>query len=198
MARLKRVRWFKLYPALLFAGCHTLLTGSPMPLWSVERLNDPQEVEAITETHLRLKGGTEVTLPFIKTIPKDNSLLREAVRAGVEIDEGGEVFGLLWVDRFCGNDPFVSRKRRINLTELAGALNPQGIDDSKVPPAKVDWLQKVGLISISQTRRDHREGHLGGMDIFDLRMVRRQLIESQLAVDDADSSMPDAFTDDRK
>src|SRR5258708_26241 len=48
------LRWLLLYPLLFVGGCHTLMTGSPIPLWYIERLDVPVQVKSINEEHLVL------------------------------------------------------------------------------------------------------------------------------------------------
>jgi hypothetical protein len=42
----------------------------------------------------------------------------------------------------CGNDPFVWIARRINLSDLAGIMDPDGIDDSIVHPDEIKDLKE--------------------------------------------------------
>jgi hypothetical protein len=134
-------RWIKrivLVPLLLFSGCHMLLTGSPIPLWYIESLHDPVTVTAIADESLVLADGRQVRLPYIKKLPKDDPTFGRAVSQGVEIGGDGKVVGLIEPCRMCGNDPVTYRRLRIDLSELAGSLDPGGIDDAIVSPA---WIQ---------------------------------------------------------
>ncbi len=131
-ARRRRVmlalRWLVFWPAVICMLPHFLLTGSPIPLWSLQSLQHPVRVEAVTEDHLVLAGGTRIKLPHIRRIPASSLLLQAAIKDGVEIAENGEVVGLLWMKRICGNDPVVWNKVRINLTDLSGEILPEGIE----------------------------------------------------------------------
>ena len=42
----------------------------------------------------------------------------------------------------CGNDPVVYYRSRVNLSELAGFLNPDGIDAAIVDPAEIQELKE--------------------------------------------------------
>jgi hypothetical protein len=53
-------RWLMIYPVLGLAGCHMLLTGSPIPLWYTERLDHPVLVKEVTETNLVLAEREQV------------------------------------------------------------------------------------------------------------------------------------------
>jgi hypothetical protein len=131
-----------LVPLLMFSGCHMLLTGSPIPLWHIERLRSPVAVVAIERETLVLDDGRRVRLPFIKRIPQDNPVFLRVLRHGVEVGDNGEVFGLIDPSRMCGNDPVVFYRRRIDLSELAGLLDFDGIDDSIVPPEVIQDLKE--------------------------------------------------------
>jgi hypothetical protein len=141
-------RWIKrivLVPLLLFSGCHMLLTGSPIPLWYIESLHDPVAVAAIADESLVLADGRQVRLPYIRKLPKDDPTFARAVSHGVEIGGDGKVVGLIEPCRMCGNDPVTYRRLRIDLSELAGSLDPGGIDDAIVSPAWIlDFKERYG------------------------------------------------------
>jgi hypothetical protein len=165
----RRGRWVRrvvLYPALALSGCHTLLTGSPVPLWHVERLDRPVAVEAVTEDALVLADGRRVRLPCIKRLPVGDPVFRLALRHGVEVSDRGEVFGLIDPPRTCGNDSVAFSRVRADLRELAGLLDPGGIDDSIVHPEAVQEIKNHGSRSLARN----------GMPYFivgQLRRVRR-------------------------
>jgi len=138
-------RWARclvVYPLLGFAGCHMLLTGSPIPLWHTERLDRPVPVKEVTEKSLFLADGRSVTLPFIKRLPLNDPVFLKALKHGVEVGQDGEGVGLLTVYPFCGNDPYHWQTKRINLSDLAGFLDPNGIDDSIVHPDEIKLLKE--------------------------------------------------------
>ena len=130
-----------LIPLLTLSGCHMLLTGSPIPLWHIERLNNPLTVKAIEGKVLVLADGRRVRLPFIRRLPQDNPAFVRALRHGIEIGEDGRVFGLIDPPRMCGNDPVIFYRQRIDLSELAGLLDFDGIEDSIVPPEVIQDLK---------------------------------------------------------
>lgn len=135
----------------------------PGPIVASQRLSSPIAVTAIGDT-LVLANGRRVRLPFIKTIPKDDPVFVRALEHGVEVDEKGEVFGLIEPPRMCGNDPVVFYRKRANLSDLAGILNPGGIDDSIVHPDEVRWLKEDGSRSPSRHGMPyHIMGKLAGM-----------------------------------
>src|SRR6516165_8876069 len=83
MNRWKWLRWLLLYPLLVVGGCHTLMTGSPIPLWYLENLNSPEVVASATDEHLVLQDGRTVRLPYIRQIPHDNPLFKAAIERGI-------------------------------------------------------------------------------------------------------------------
>lgn len=135
-------RWLLVYPLLGFAGCHMLLTGSPIPLWYSECLDHVVLVKELTDKNLVLADGRSVSLPFIKRLPRNDSVFLRALKHGVEVGQDGEVVGLLTVYRMCAHDPCVWVERRINLSDLAGFMDPDGIDDSIVHPDEIKLLKE--------------------------------------------------------
>ncbi len=59
-------------PVLATLGCHTLMTGSPIPLWHLEKLDNPASVESITSEYIKTDDGREITLPHITILPSDD------------------------------------------------------------------------------------------------------------------------------
>jgi hypothetical protein len=174
MNRWKWLRWLLLYPLLIVGGCHTLMTGSPIPLWYIEILDAPVSVSAASDDRLILQDGRTITLPFIKTIPHRNPLFKAAVANGIEVTSDGEVFGLMWSDRFCGNDPVVWRRMRVNLSNLAGALNPEGIDPAFLNPDWKSFLAERIRINPLEMRSSHDRGHLEAWDWMKMRNIRKE------------------------
>jgi hypothetical protein len=126
------VCWLFVAPSLLLSCDFLMMTGSPFPLWYSERLKDPAAVVRMTENQLVLADGRAVSLPFIRRLPRDDPAFLKALQRGVEVGADGEVIGLVKIHRFCGNDPFVWKAVRIKLSELAGLMDPDGIDDRVV------------------------------------------------------------------
>ena len=177
----KSIRWLVLYPALAFAGFLTLLTGSPLPLWHIESLNSPFAVRSISASHLVLDDGREVALPFIKELPSENPLFLAAISNGIEISPCGEAFGLMWLDRNCGNDPVVWRRLRTNLSFLSAALHPAGIDEARIHPDAIAYIQENKRINLSIQSSRHRKHHLTVWDWSMMRSVQREFEASEEA-----------------
>lgn len=173
--RWKPLRWVLLYPLLIVGGCHTLMTGSPIPLWYREKLDAPVQVLAATEENLVLRDGRKITLPFITRIPHDNPLFQAAIADGIEVTSDGEAFGLIWLDRFCGNDPTWWRRLRVDLSDLAGALQPEGIDDSTLHVEAKAFLEEQKRIDLTEMKSSHERGHLTVWDHLKMRSVRKAL-----------------------
>ena len=119
-----------------------LMTGSPVPLWYTERLQHPVAVKEVTDKTLILANGRSLSLPFIKRLPRNDPVFLKALKHGVDVGRDGEVVGLITVYPSCGNDPYHWYTFRINLSDLAGYMDPDGIDDSIVHPDEIVWLKK--------------------------------------------------------
>jgi hypothetical protein len=126
--------------ALLFSGFYFLLTGFPFPVYRIERLRSPVTVNHVDNDVLQLADGRQVSLPLIKELPADDALFNIALQHGVEVNTNGDIYGLIEWPKFCGNDPTIYNLRRINLTELAAALHPTGLDDAVIPTAEITRL----------------------------------------------------------
>ncbi len=136
----------------ILSALHMLGTGSPIPLWHIERLENPVAVTTIDSDALVLADGRRVRLPFITKIPKDDPAFARVLSHGVEVGDQGEVFGLIDPPRMCGNDPVVFYRKRIDLSEFAGLLDPDGIDDTIVLPEEIQEY-KENYYSRSRDRR---------------------------------------------
>jgi hypothetical protein len=170
----KSIRWLFLYPALAVAGCNTLLTGSPIPFWHIESLVNPVAVHSVSQTHFELEDGRKVALPFIKEIPSENPLLLAAISNGIEISPCGEAFGLMWLDRNCGNDLVVWRRLRTNLSLLSAALHPAGIDEARIHPDAIAYIQENKRIDLSIQSSSHRKHHLTVWDWSMMRAIQQE------------------------
>ena len=169
----KYIRRILLYPLLVVSGCHLLTTGSPIPLWHIESLNNPVPVTSVTGAHLILEDGCEVHLPYIVQLPKDNLLFQQAISDGIEIDDNGEIVGLIWFDRFCFRDAVWWRKMRVNLSGLAGALNPDGIDTSVISSKEIARLKEKLSIDLTQPKRSHSKCRLTLWDYTCMQTLRK-------------------------
>jgi hypothetical protein len=151
-ARGSWLRWLLIYPVLGLAGCHMLLTGSPVPLWYTERLDHPVMVKEVTDKTLVLADGRSVALPFTKRLPRNDPVFLKALKHGIEVGQGREVVGLITIYPTCGNDPYRWYTKRINLSDLAGFMDPDGIDDSIVPTEAIKDLKE------NENRTLYRDG----------------------------------------
>lgn len=183
----KVFRRLVLYPFLILWACATVLTGTPTPGWRLEKLNCPVAVKSIAPTGLVLFDGRTQTLPLVKRLPANDPLMLAAVKNGVEITEDGNVFGLLWVDRVCGLDPYVWDRRRVNLAILVAFLSPENLDEAQTPATVISEIQEYHRHFASDFRpRRYSEGRINGYDLqrmygieSDLRNAARQQAEPQ-------------------
>lgn len=176
-AAVKRSKWWwrlLLYPAFFVAAFNTLLTTSPIPLWYFATLDDPVKVMTMTEDHLVLADGRNITLPFIKKLPYDNKLFQAAIANGVEIMSDGEVVGLMRLDKWCGHDPIQWKRIHVNLSNLAGALRPEGIDESVMSGEHLAFVAEHKRIDLSTWDSSHQRGHLTTWDCTKMRQIRNE------------------------
>jgi hypothetical protein len=172
----KRTRRFILYPLLLPGGCHTLLTGSPVPTWHIERLTSPVPVQTIKPDGLVLGDGRTQKLPLVKCLPVDDPLILAAVKNGVEITDDGKVFGLLWVKPICGNDPFHWIRRRVTLALLAAILLPNNFDEAKIHADVLAQVQEEDQLFADQGRpRRYDVGRINGYDFARMSRIQNVL-----------------------
>jgi len=158
------------------------LTGSPIPLWYIETLDHPRLVASVTEQALVLEDGTRLELPHIRALSVGHPVFDDALQYGVEVREDGEVLGLLRVQKICGNDPVMYRRVRVNLSDLAGVLNPAGIDPKAVHPDYTEY----------QTRNSVGNDGLVRVDVFlllDMKSLRRE-INRTVGIPESDDYAP--------
>ena len=105
-----------------------MLTGHWYPLTQIDKLETPAAVEGWTPKGLDLADGRQVILPGVVALPANSPVLAEAVRQGVEISPEGQVYGLVKVHHWCGNDPVRKHLAKVNLAEMllfAGDASPE-------------------------------------------------------------------------
>ncbi len=129
------LRWIVLHPALACAALLAIVSAlfAIKPFWSSDRLDNPVQVAQVTPQTLNLADGRKIALPFIKVIPASHPVFVAAVKNGVEVSPDGTVYGLLKIQPTCGMTAYRYHIQRTNLSQLAGVLNQDGIDESVVP-----------------------------------------------------------------
>lgn len=165
---------------LVLGLLHYMWSGSPIPLWRVEVLDSPVQIRTITDSSFILEDGREVHLPYIKELPKDDPLIRAAIRDGVEINANGRVYGLLeHGDRLCG-DPVWWSRTRFDLSELSGMLNPEGLDEDRFYPVVKEDLCNFRYVRNSYVLdpSDHEKYSTSMM--WPLRKVRERFKEAEI------------------
>lgn len=151
----RRVGLFAVAVVSFLAFVQMRETGSPIPFCFIEFLDHPVAVAEVGEDALRLEDGREIRLPFMKRLPQGDPAFAKALERGVEINPSGEAFGLINPPRMCGNDLTFYDRRRINLSDLAGLLDPGGIDDSIVNP---DLIEEIVLLKGDESPASYRRG----------------------------------------
>ena len=125
----KRVIFVVMRAILLFVimpclAIHFLLTGFPIPLIRIGSLKNPIQIQNVESTWFIGKQGEKIILPYVSELPITNIVFREALSRGVEVDQHGNVYGLLKIWHWCGNDPVRYHIQRINLSVLVATLEP--------------------------------------------------------------------------
>lgn len=184
-------RWLLYYPILLVVGCHTLLTGSPIPLSYIEELTSPRQVTAVTSEALILDDGRHVALPYMESLPATDELFLRALEDGVEVMPDGEVIGLLRVYNICGNDPVAYRILRVNLSDLAAVISPSRISSTALAPGMIRYYREEGGELWTSKRVD-------GMLIVKMRSIRKQINHHSEKPDSSDDVIGNPGQHDRR
>ena len=129
--------------SLTLSALHLLFTGSPIPLVRVQPLKAPVQVRDLQQAGLVLEDGRLHPLPGIQELPLKSEVFKKAIERGVEVHPDGETWGLLRVQHWCGNDPYMYDLRRVNLSELAAVLHPDGLADHVNPDARELYLSDL-------------------------------------------------------
>jgi hypothetical protein len=134
-----------LIPVLGFVGLNLVivLLFTIKPFTERDHLDRPVTVKDVTEKEIMLADGRHVSLPFVKRVPGDDPVFRDVLEQGVEVDGRGEAFGPVTVYPSCGMTAYRYVIRRINLSDLAGALSPDSIDDPAIPPDEIRLLKAI-------------------------------------------------------
>lgn len=133
-------RWI-VSPLVVLSALYFMCTGSPIPLWHVEHLEEPVQVREVTREALVLDDGRRVTLPHVAAIPVDSPVFQAALQRGIEVGNGGSLYGLIKIYHWCGHDPVRYDLSRVNLDELAGVLDPDSIVHADEHPTQIERLK---------------------------------------------------------
>lgn len=137
--RWRWVGWMVLTPFLVYGGL--LLLFVIKPFTHVESLRHPLAVAAIKDDSLILEDGSRKTLALVNRLPKDDPIFLAAIKNGVEIDRDGNAFGLLTIYPSCGMTFERYSTIRVDLRDLAVALDPTRLDESVVSPEMIQYFK---------------------------------------------------------
>lgn len=173
-----------LFPVLAFVALNLVIAAliTIKPFTERDRLVRPVTVKNVTDTEIVLVDGRRVSLPFIKRIPKDDPVFREALEQGVEVDGRGEAYGLITVYPSCGMTAYRYVMRRINLSDLAGALSLDAISDPAIPRDEIQLLKESVSAPVV------RPGRVVDHFLSDIHRVRR--LREQYTVRQGDPGLP--------
>lgn len=119
---MKRLIYWPLILIGVLGAFHILLTGSPIPLWVVDKLNSPKAVASIENDLIKTINGEILPLPKAELLGEHFRLSEDVLKNGVELTPSGEVFGLIRVHHWCGNDPVRYHLARVSLMSLVTML----------------------------------------------------------------------------
>lgn len=102
---------------ILVMAVHYFQTGSPIPLWHIERLNNASRVAGFTTNRITLEDGRTIHAPELTIIPSNITAM--LLEHGVEIGTNGDVCVLAVHRASCGNSPYVYVSRRTTLRREA-------------------------------------------------------------------------------
>ena len=162
--RLMRLfRWMTVYPLV---GClgFVLVVGliqQVAAMWSAERLEHPVAVRAVDARGLTLADGRRVALRFLKRVPGDDPVLRSAVSQGVEVDGRGGIIGLLTFRPICGLELEAYHMKRVDLSEVAAAIDPDCVDDAVVPAEVIETHRPGFRVENPRVVSGHLHGEMG-------------------------------------
>ena len=148
-------RW--IYWPLILVGIllafHLLLTGSPIPLGIVDSLHSPKSVTAIEDDGVKTADGARANLPNASRIRERPLLVEDIFKHGIEVTPSGDVYGLIRIHHWCGNDPVRYHLARVNLLSLAALLeydqsmhaskrriDPGTLHFLRLPPAEIEEI----------------------------------------------------------
>ena len=167
--------WVVSIPFLGFMGVVLASTAliTIKPFVERDRLDRPVAVSKVTEKELVLADGRHLSLPLIKRIPKGDPVFQAVLEGGIEVDGRGEAYGLLTVYPSCGMTAYRYVMRKINLSDLAGALDPGGVDASAIDPEIIPLLKERKLAP--RTPEKLRDVDYAFSGIHLLRHLREEL-----------------------
>lgn len=125
---------------------HFLLTGSPVPVFKIESLDNPVAVMGWDSEGLALEDGRKIQLSGFISLPEQSKALSEATKQGVEIDSNGRIYGLVRIHHWCGHDPVRKHIARIDLASMLTFLNEGKLKESS-EDQKSGASQKRGMFT---------------------------------------------------
>jgi hypothetical protein len=111
--------------------------------------------------------------PHLESLPVADPIFINTIARGVEVEElNGEMFVLLDVLHWCGNDSTGKELRRVNLSDLAGYLAPRRVRAGVLTERAIARLESHRLLSEAFSGDDPRRQTLDVAGADHLRYVR--------------------------
>jgi hypothetical protein len=123
-----------------------MLTGSFFPIKKVDTLQHPIAVTRWDANGLNLADGRTVALPGLRLLPSTSPALAEVTKRGVDVGADGQVWGLVRIHHWCGNDAVREHVARVDLSQMMTFLRV-GEPTSGVPEPELLVNESGGKFS---------------------------------------------------
>jgi hypothetical protein len=115
----------------------------------VETLDQPIRVDSWDKDGLQLSDGRHVSLPGLLQLPNTSEAITQAIQRGVEIDGQSNIYGLVRIHHWCGNDSCRNHIARVNLAHMLMFLQ-QGVLARPLPQSLTADIPAAGSNSFSE------------------------------------------------
>ena len=104
--------------SVLLCGVGFALIRSIPRTQIIESLNNPVSVQGWDKGAIILADGRRIALPDLSTLPESSEALAAATERGVEIDQHGQLYGLVDILHRCVHDPIRRHIARVNISRM--------------------------------------------------------------------------------
>lgn len=115
----------------------------------VETLDQAIPVNSWDKDGLQIEDGRRVSFPGFIQLPSTSEAVTQAIKSGVEIDVQGNIYGLVRIHHWCGNDRCRNHVARVNLAHMLMFLQ-QGVLSRPLPQSLTADIMPVGSNSFSE------------------------------------------------
>jgi hypothetical protein len=151
-----------------------MLTKRTTPIHIVERLTNEVSVAQWTSNAFLLADGRTIEIPHVSHLPPESLALSQLTQRGVEVARDGQVYALVRVHHWCGNDPVKDHIARVNVSDALAFLRIGSSSDTLESESAVlrdggsfsQWGWRVGEYNsfrswqqLRQMTRDEETSH---------------------------------------